>query len=282
MSDLKRSHFGNKSDEHGAFDEGADPNAINISSLPHSRPHVEVNATMTEEGLELVPVSFSKTPNSLDFRASLASLEESPMDITMANILDDPDEIGLEKRVVNGVLIEVHPDRVLEIEKRSPREKLVWYGMTPTLYGAVLGDRVKVLKDVLESSYSCKKCRGEGMSEEICNNCNGTQREGVESIPCRSCRVLGFGIEVPRSCGLKPCDSCSGSGWKGGVIIPEQAQQEAITGIVVSLGPECKLLKIGDRVMHSRYAGHTLRIGDNNTIVTMRECEVLEILREKN
>jgi len=65
------------------------------------------------------------------------------------------------------------------------------------------------------------------------------------------------------------------------VVIPEQAQQEAITGIVVSVGPDCKLLKIGDRVVHSKYAGHTLRLGENDVIVTMRECEVLKILRQR-
>ncbi len=107
------------------------------------------------------------------------------------------------------------------------------------------------------------------------------EEQGGQKVPCRGCKVLGFGMEVPHSSGFKKCDRCGGSGWKGGVIVPEQAQQEAVTGIVVSIGPDCKLMKIGDRVLHSKYAGHTLKIGENNQIVTMRESEVLKILRQR-
>ena len=49
--------------------------------------------------------------------------------------------------------------------------------------------------------------------------------------------------------------------------------------MVVSIGPDTKLLKLGDRVLHSKYAGHTLEM-KNETYTYMREHEVISLLRE--
>lgn len=301
MSELKRTEIGNQATETAAFEGGADPWAANQSEVPHSRPEIEVDVAQNGDGsLAITPhekFTRSRYPkaSNLDlkpmnhaFMDGLGELQEGPMDIMNAQLLDEPDEYGLEKRLVNGVEIEARGHRFQEIARRSPREQLVWYGYSPDGLSAVLGDRIDVLKDIMESAYSCKACHGKGHSEAVCANCVGARYEtfgGVdtpfEKRPCRDCIVLGFGMEQLHSSGFQKCEACSGSGWRGGVVIPEQAQQEAITGIVVSVGPECRLIKIGDRVVHSKYAGHTLKMGEDNAIVTMRECEVLKILRQR-
>lgn len=278
MAELKRSEVGNQATEQGAFEGGADPASINVSEVPNYRPEVEVDVQYVEDGIVLTPKS-----NIGRFHQGLGELQEGPQDIMNAQLLDEPDEFGLEIRRVNGVEIEAHPRRFNEIDRRSPREALVWFGYSPDGLSAVLGDRVDILRDVLESAYSCKMCHGKGHSAAMCGNCRGTKYEEVQgaALPCRACIVLGFGMEIKRSSGHRKCDACAATGWRGGIVIPEQAQQEAITGIVVSVGPECRLLKIGDRVVHSKYAGHTLKMSEDNVIVTMRESEVLKILRQR-
>lgn len=275
---MKRSEVGNQAIEQGAFEGGADPAAINVSEVPHSRPVVEVDVEYVEDGIVLTSKS-----NIGQFWQGLGELQEGSQDIMNAQLLDEPDEKGLEIRRVNGVEIEAHPHRFHEIDRRSPREALVWFGYSPDGLSAVLGDRVDILRDVLESAYSCKTCHGKGHYAAICGNCRGTKYEEVQgaTLPCRACIVLGFGMEIKHSSGHRKCDACAATGWRGGIVIPEQAQQEAITGIVVSVGPECRLLKIGDRVVHSKYAGHTLKMSEDNAIVTMRESEVLKILRQR-
>jgi co-chaperonin GroES (HSP10) len=64
-------------------------------------------------------------------------------------------------------------------------------------------------------------------------------------------------------------------------VIPEVAERKPITGIVVSVGPECRLYKLGDRVIHSRFAGHEMTVAKNESFVMMRECEVLSILKQR-
>jgi co-chaperonin GroES (HSP10) len=50
---------------------------------------------------------------------------------------------------------------------------------------------------------------------------------------------------------------------------------------VVSVGPECRLLKLGDRVIHSKFAGHELTVSKTDSYVMMGEKEVLSILKAR-
>lgn len=279
MSSLRREDIGNTATEQGAFDAGADATEIGTSTLPEPRESLEVEATSTHDGVYLTPTELN--PGA---RFDLAHITESPLTMLEHELTEDEEFDPAGMRQINGVNVAITPWRAAEAAHRSPREALIWYQCTPDMAGAVLGDRVDVLKDILESSYSCKSCKGTGhMNTLDCGNCRGTKYESLrdgQRAPCRACVVLGFGMEVRHSSGKRICDDCNGTGWRGGIIIPEAAQKEAVTGIVVSVGPDCKLLKLGDRVLHSRYAGHELKIGENNTIVTMRESEVLKILRQ--
>jgi co-chaperonin GroES (HSP10) len=288
MSELKREQFGNAASEQGAFDQGADFEGINHSVLPHSRPDpIEVTA-------EYVPGDgITLTPKKIDtgaFRQALGELREGPMDELLGQLCEEPEtpEVGLTVRKIHGIEVQGNAARLAEIDKRSPREMLVYYAMHPEYDGAVAGDRIMVLRDIKESSYSCKACKGTGYEEDLtCGNCGGTAKEtvrtdgGTAEVPCRACRVLGYGHEQGYSSGHKKCAKCNGSGWRGGIIIPEESQKEAITGIVVSLGPDTRTYKIGDRLMFSRFTGHTMEISKTTSYIIMRESEAIGILRQK-
>lgn len=275
--ELTREQLGNQAEEQGAFEGGVDPAGINRAPLPEGRRAVlEVDAERTEDGMALNPKA--------EMAGALLTLKEGPTSITSAQLLEEPEEYGLEVRRINGVEVEATAERALEIGRRSPREMLVWYGMHREYFGAVLGDRVIVRRDVLESEYSCKACSGRGYEEDaVCPGCGGVQEvvKGESVVPCPDCAVLGYAKESQWSSGRVPCSVCRGSGWRGGIIIPAVSQAKPITGIVVSLGPECKVLKLGDRVIHSKYAGHELEVSKSEAFTFMRESEVIGILRQR-
>ncbi len=289
MPDLSRSVIGNKADEVGAVDAGADALGINESSMPAGRDEpIEVDVSKVEDGISIVPRLAKRIAESdagLAFRRSLGELEEGPIDLLMAQLVEEPEETGLVRKSVNGVMVEAREDRLEEISHRTPREGLVWYGSHPEYMQAMAGDRILVRKDVLELEDACKACHGRGYDEgAVCVDCAGAQRVSVgddQSIPCGSCTVLGYDREQKWSCGRKPCEKCYGTGWRAGVVIPQVAERKPITGIIVSVGPDCKLYKLGDRVIHSRYAGHEMTVAKNESFVMMRESEVLSILRQR-
>ena len=271
MTELKREEIGNLSKEVNADVEG-----IASAELPPSRPEpIEVSAELLSDGLALTPKW-----NDESLRA-LGDLKEGPLDIAMAQMVEDPDMTGLETRQINGIEVIGKSDRLGRIALRSHREGLVWYGMHPEYYGAVAGDRIMLRRDLLESSYSCKECKGQGYEEDTpCPYCEGSRR-GSDESPCNGCIVLGFGRETNFSSGHKKCAKCFGSGWRNGVVIPEESQSQAITGVVVSVGPEVTRWKIGDRLMFSRYAGHTLEVSKQESFIMMGEKEAIGILRQR-
>src|SRR5262249_47811095 len=151
------------------------------------------------------------------------------------------------------------------------RGQLVYYAIRPHTAAAMFGDRILVKRDTMESAYSCRHCRGKGHTEEICPTCKGETQENIGGAlhPCRSCQVLGYDREnmVPR--GFVKCEPCLGSGWAGGIVKPEVAQSAPVCGIVVSVGPDCVNLQLGDRVLHSRYAGHGTDTPEGETYQTL-------------
>jgi chaperonin GroES len=72
----------------------------------------------------------------------------------------------------------------------------------------------------------------------------------------------------------------------GGIIIPDNAQEKPVEGEVIAVGngrilkdgkvvrPE---LKVGDRVLYSKYAGNELKIDGQDHLI-MRENDILAIL----
>jgi len=75
---------------------------------------------------------------------------------------------------------------------------------------------------------------------------------------------------------------------KGGIIIPDTAKEKPQKGEVVAVGPG-RLdekgnrmpmeVKVGDKVLFSKYAGSEVKIGDEEYLV-MREDDILCVLEE--
>jgi hypothetical protein len=156
----------------------------------------------------------------------------------------------------------------------------VWFGIDSNNLSAALGDRIIVRRDVLESEYACRTCHGKGHSDQICPLCDG--KAFKHGVNCHECLAMSFPGDTNaerQPSGFKQCPDCRGFGWRNGIVIPEIAQGIPVTGTVVSIGPETKLCKLGDRVLHSAFAGHTLKM-KRETYTYMREAEVISLLRD--
>lgn len=289
MAQVSREQLGNSADEQGAAIAGADFGSMNRAELPEGRPDpVEVDAQyVAGDGLTLTPVQEKSNGHFAPV------LHQGPLDILDAQLCEEaapPESVDLAVHRIGDIEVQANARRLSEITKRSPREELVWYGMHPEYYGAASGDRILLRRDIMESQYSCKACKGVGYVEDadLCGNCVGSASETVRTqagelatVPCRVCRVVGFGKEASFSCGRVKCSKCNGSGWKGGIVIPEESQTQAITGVVVSVGPDVTNWKIGDRLVFSRYAGHTLTVSKTEDFIWMHQNEPIGILRQR-
>lgn len=68
---------------------------------------------------------------------------------------------------------------------------------------------------------------------------------------------------------------------KGGIIIPDTAQEKPQRGTVVAAGPGKKdepvSVKVGDTVLYGKYAGTEIQI-EGNDLLIMRESDILAII----
>jgi co-chaperonin GroES (HSP10) len=260
MADPKTSVIGNKSDEMGAFEQGADFAGVNHSQVPANGEQVEVHVQHDGKNLVLIP----DNPKAVK-RHSPIELQDGPRQMTDAAIFEDPNMLSR----VTG-----------DITRKSSRGALIFFAVSKHNAIAVWEDRVLIKRDSMESAYSCQSCRGKGHTIEICPTCKGSSIDIDGQSPCRSCQVLGYGMEAKRAQGYVQCAACLGSGWAGGIARPEYTQSEPITGIVVSVGPLCVNLQLGDRVLHSRYSGHQQSAPSGEFYTIMHEHEVLELIKE--
>jgi co-chaperonin GroES (HSP10) len=260
MADPKT--LGNRADEQGEHESGADFSAINRSPAPEPTDPIHVMVQRDNESLLITEINrrFENLPTQRRIE-----LQQGPRDLLDAQIFEDP---AMLKRVSGA------------ITRKSSRGALIYYAITPETAVGVWGERVIIKQDSQESAYSCRSCRGSGHTEEQCPTCKGSQIDIDGASPCRSCWVLGYGRDLKSPCGFIECSVCKGSGWRAGVVIPEVAQTMPITGIVVSVGPECVNLQLGDRVLHSKYSGHTQTTPDGEFYTVMQEHEVLELLKD--
>ena len=268
---MKDPKIGNRADEVAQFEKGAD--FENRSTLVEVPNPLNVDATLEGQDLHLIPRQ--QHPDDRKY-----GLQHHPLHQTLAELTDTPEfTIGRVGKVRTS------GQRMMEISSRWNRESLVWYGITPNQMMAALdmppesAGRVVVRMDTLESEYSCQTCKGLGYDEaEVCEQCRGEQaRDGID---CDRCRVLGYSRDNKWSCGHRACTSCRGSGWRGGIIVPEVAQGRPVTGTVCSLGPGACVLRLGDRVLHSKFAGHALTTPGHETFTVMRESEIIALIEE--
>ena len=76
----------------------------------------------------------------------------------------------------------------------------------------------------------------------------------------------------------------------GGIIIPDSAKEKPVEGEVVAVGNGTLLkdgavrpldVKVGDRVLFSKYAGTEVKFGDKADHLILREEDVFGVLRGK-
>lgn len=267
--------LGNRASEQGEFESGKDFSGINVSTLPESAPPLEVNADFDTQELVLTKKKREEAAGAY-WGGRHLELRHSEHDLLASQLLEDPETTSFS--IPNVGPVETSKSRIsTALSRNQNREQLIWFGIDSSNVSAALGDRIIVRRDLLESEYICRTCKGKGHTDEPCKHCDGKQQR--DGVTCKSCLVLGFEAEKPHPSGFTKCLDCSGAGWKNGIIIPEVAQGKPVTGVVVSLGPDTKLLKLGDRVLHSKYAGHTLEM-KAETYTFMREAEVISLLRD--
>jgi len=277
----KEPTIGNAATELGQFDAGADFDGINKSALIEAPAVLDVEAEKKGNDLHLLEKRYVGVDPAAREKDRTVALQYTPLHQTMAELVEVPEfSIGRVGKVRTS------PERMMQLSTRTMRESLVWYAITPHQEMAALdlppdsNGRVIVRMDTLESEYSCQVCRGLGYEEtEVCETCRGEQsRDGQD---CDSCKVLGYARDTKWSCGHRACASCRGTGWRSGIVIPEVAQGRPVTGVVVSCGPNTCVVRLGDRVLHSKFAGHALTTPGHETFTVMRESEVIALIEER-
>lgn len=142
-----------------------------------------------------------------------------------------------------------------------------------------LSDQVIIEEDKFKSGYECSKCGGDCYLDEKCDFCKGTGRESVgapEERLCRMCCPPHILQTMGQQPGKKLCDLCNGKG--GLVIAPEMSQRRPTSGLVKSIGPEVKVIKVGDRALYSMFAGTAINFKQKGTIRIMHEHEIMSRL----
>jgi len=69
---------------------------------------------------------------------------------------------------------------------------------------------------------------------------------------------------------------------EGGLIIPDMALEKPLEGVVVFIGPAASQVKIGDRVLYTRFTGAEAKVPTyEKPVLIMREADVLVIMRQE-
>lgn len=136
------------------------------------------------------------------------------------------------------------------------------------------GDNIMILEDEYVDGIVCKDCKGTGKVEPTCVKCEGSGLELDDKViqavngppPTRSCgRCEGQGKYQ------RECKVCHGTGKS--IVLAPQAVAKPTSGKIVSMGPDCCIYEMGDRVAYSGYTGHLLPFKGNNRLRVMAERE---------
>ncbi|MCX8059521.1 MAG: co-chaperone GroES [Spirochaetes bacterium] len=65
---------------------------------------------------------------------------------------------------------------------------------------------------------------------------------------------------------------------KGGIILPDTAQEKTQNGTVVAIGDSDQIkVKVGDKVMYDKYAGTSIKIDDEDHLI-LKMNDILAII----
>lgn len=137
------------------------------------------------------------------------------------------------------------------------------------------GDEIVVKVDRFADEATCKACKGTGHSDSTCPTCAGNKgswydvhnnrdnrstadRSAMTFRSCTDCRAAQYGDPILRSTGRIPCKPCSGQGQALGeskIALSTDYEDSPTTGIVLAIGPICKRISRGDRIMFARFCG---------------------------
>jgi len=175
----------------------------------------------------------------------------------------------------------------------------------------VIGDRLAIEEDKFKTGRECKKCDGDGFTSDPCPMClgrnlpagvEGLDEDGITGIPCRLCCTQHgrgvFGLNIGK--GKKTCEECNGKGAL--IVLPQETERRTTTGVIRSAGPdiskcptcqgrvvginstpvECErcngsgtLLKVGDRVIFTIFAGTGIHFMHKGTCRIVHENEIM-------
>lgn len=125
-------------------------------------------------------------------------------------------------------------------------------------------DKIIILLDKFRSGYECSMCGGDGQGKRCVDCKNGVSARGFKCKVCEGNPDRWIG---------KSCPQCKGRG--STIIIPDSAKSLPTSGIIVSIGPECKKRKVGQRVVFGAHVGFFLPFKGNVRLRMMREYEPL-------
>lgn len=125
-------------------------------------------------------------------------------------------------------------------------------------------DKIIILLDRFKSGYECSMCGGTGEGRRCVDCVNGVNTRGFKCKVCDGSpdRWLGG-----------TCPQCKGKG--STIVIPDSAKALPTSGTIVSIGPDCKKRKVGQRVVFGAHVGFFLPFKGNVRLRMMRETEPL-------
>ena len=126
-------------------------------------------------------------------------------------------------------------------------------------------DKIIIMLDPFRTGYECKTCGGSGVLV-VCPKCKGHGKDRFDQL-CPVCKG------EPNKLSGEKCPDCKGVGSL--LVIPEIAKSLPTSGRIVSKGPECKKVKIGERYLFGVHVGYFLPFRRNILLRCMREHEIL-------
>lgn len=125
-------------------------------------------------------------------------------------------------------------------------------------------DKIIILLDKFKSGYECSLCGGTGEGQRCIDCVNGVNSRGFRCKVCEGSPDRFIGLS---------CQQCHGRG--STIIIPDSAKALPTSGIIVSIGPDCKKRQVGQRVVFGAHVGFFLPFKGNVRLRMMRETEPL-------